>query len=302
MDDDDYYPPCRVSHAVERLLGDPKALCAGSSEIYIYFKHIDKMYQFGPYGPNHATAGTFAFKRELIKNTKYDSNAALAEEKSFLKNYTIPFVQLDPMKAILVFSHEHTTFENRKLLENPHPNYVKESPKTVDMFVEDEEMKDFYMNRIGALLVDYEPGKPTMKPDVLKQIIEIEERRRKNAEHHASELSKQQGATVCIQQGDGAQQTLTIPQVVDILQKQQTHINELVVQLQGKDAEIQMLQTALSELESKCDVLEGGNCENEQNVQLTVTEHNKEVSPTEIVDSSEKSHTDDMLKQINQTD
>ena len=98
MDDDDYYPPCRISHAVERLQGDPKALCAGSSEIYIYFKHIDKMYQFGPYGPNHATAGTFAFKRELIHNTKYDSNAALAEEKSFLKDYTIPFVQLDPMK------------------------------------------------------------------------------------------------------------------------------------------------------------------------------------------------------------
>ena len=85
------------------------------------------MYQFGPYGPNHATAGTFAFKRELIQNTKYDSNAALAEEKSFLKNYTIPFVQLDPMKAILVFSHEHNTFDKRKLLENPHPNFVKES-------------------------------------------------------------------------------------------------------------------------------------------------------------------------------
>lgn len=300
MDDDDYYPPCRISHAVERLQGDPKALCAGSSEIYIYFKHIDKMYQFGPYGPNHATAGTFAFKRELIHNTKYDSNAALAEEKSFLKDYTIPFVQLDPMKAILVFSHEHNTFDKRKLLENPHPNFVKESDKTVDMFVEDKEMKDFYMNRIGGLLVDYEPGKPTMKPDVLKQIIEIEERRRKHAEHHAHELSKQQGATVCIQQGDGAQQTLTIPQVVDILQKQQKHINELVVQMKGKDAEINMLQTALSDLEEKCAVLESGDSESWQNIQLTVSEHNNEVPTTEDAPTTEESHTDDMLRQINQ--
>ena len=72
------------------------------------------------------------------------------------------------MKAILVFSHEHNTFDKRKLLENPHPNFVKESPKTVDMFVEDEEMKDFYMNRIGGLLENYEAGSPSMKPDVLE--------------------------------------------------------------------------------------------------------------------------------------
>ena len=31
MDDDDYYPPERVSHAVETLKENPKALCAGSS-------------------------------------------------------------------------------------------------------------------------------------------------------------------------------------------------------------------------------------------------------------------------------
>ena len=40
MDDDDYYPPERVSHAVNMLQRHPNALCAGASEIYIYFKHI----------------------------------------------------------------------------------------------------------------------------------------------------------------------------------------------------------------------------------------------------------------------
>ena len=103
MDDDDYYPPDRVNHAVNRLRGQPRAKAAGSSLIYIYFKHIDKIYRFGPYGPSHSTAGTFAFKRELLKETKYDDEAELAEEKDFLKNYTIPFVQLDTMKTILVF-------------------------------------------------------------------------------------------------------------------------------------------------------------------------------------------------------
>ena len=102
MDDDDYYPPERVSHAVEMLKKNPQALCAGSSEMYIYFKHIHKMYKFGPYGPNHSTAATFAFRKELLKQTRYDDNAALAEEREFLKGYTIPFVQLDSMKSILV--------------------------------------------------------------------------------------------------------------------------------------------------------------------------------------------------------
>ena len=38
MDDDDYYPPNRVSHAVSRLNSKKDALCAGSSEIFIWFK------------------------------------------------------------------------------------------------------------------------------------------------------------------------------------------------------------------------------------------------------------------------
>ena len=61
MDDDDYYPPERISHAVETLQANPSALCAGSSLMHIYFKHINLMYSFGPYGPNHSTAATFAF-------------------------------------------------------------------------------------------------------------------------------------------------------------------------------------------------------------------------------------------------
>ena len=113
MDDDDYYPPERVSHAVNMLLSHPSALCAGASEIYIWFKHIQKMYQFGPYGPNHATAGTFAFKRELLNDHAYEEHAALAEEKAFLKNYTVPFVHLEPKKVILVFSHIHNTFDKK---------------------------------------------------------------------------------------------------------------------------------------------------------------------------------------------
>ena len=176
MDDDDYYPPERVSHAVNMLTSHPTALCAGASEIYIYFKHIYTMYQFGPYGPNHATAGTFAFKRELLKLTSYNEAAALAEEKEFLKNYSIPFVQLEPKKTILVFSHDHNTFDKKTLLDNQHPKYCKPSDKKVEDFIKEENLKNFYVN-VEEVLKDYNPGLPSMKPDVLDQIEKISKER-----------------------------------------------------------------------------------------------------------------------------
>jgi len=224
MDDDDYYPPERVSHAVEKLQTNPKALCAGSSEIYIYFKHIQKMYQFGPYKQSHATAGTFAFRRALIQN-KYDDDACLAEEKSFLKDYTVPFVQLDPMKTILVFSHEQNTFDKRKLLENPNPQFVKESDKTVDTFIKEAELKEFYMN-VDSLLENYSPGDPSMKPDVLKQMIKIEESRRKTAEERA-QRAQQANQQISIQRDGEDPQNLNIQQVAELLKQYQVRMSQM---------------------------------------------------------------------------
>jgi hypothetical protein len=75
-----------------------------------------------PVCPNHSTAGTFAFKRELLDITKYDDVAAVAEEKAFLKDYTIPFIQLDPLKTIWL-CRTRTTFDKRRLLENANPQF-----------------------------------------------------------------------------------------------------------------------------------------------------------------------------------
>lgn len=187
MDDDDYYPPDRISHAVEKLQGSTEALCAGASELYVYFKHIQKMYQFGPYGPNHSTAATFAFRRELLKHTKYDDHACLAEEKQFLKNYTIPFVQLDPLKTILVFSHVHNSYDKKNMLETPN-QFINCSTKTVDDFVKEPTIKQFFMKDIDDILENYEPGKPIYKPDVQKQLEELTEARKR----HLQEIQNQQ--------------------------------------------------------------------------------------------------------------
>jgi glycosyltransferase involved in cell wall biosynthesis len=194
MDDDDYYPPDRVSHAVERLMGNPSALCAGSSEMYIYFKDNKdkcKMVQFGPYGPDHATAGTFAFKRKLLKDTQYNEEACLAEEREFLKNYTVPFVQLDPLKTILVFSHSHNTFDKRTLLENMAGNqYINYSTKRVEDFIKDKDVIKFFVEDLEDKLNAYEPGNIKMKPDVLKQMKELGEKRKEMEKKMMEERQK----------------------------------------------------------------------------------------------------------------
>jgi len=172
MDDDDYYPAERVSHAVEQLQANPEKLVAGSSIIHVYFKHIDNVVEFGPYGENHATAATFAFKRELLEQTKYTEDQSMAEEKDFLKNHSIPMVQLDPKKTILVFSHSHNSFDKKELLTDENKSWKKTELK-VDEFVKEPEMKEFYMNTIETLLIDYDLGTLKHKPDVIENLNKI---------------------------------------------------------------------------------------------------------------------------------
>ena len=227
MDDDDYYPPERVSHSVEMLLKDDKVMCGGTSEIYLYFKTMKKMIQAGPYGPNHATAGTFAFKTKLLEDTKYNDTASLAEEREFLKGYTVPFVQFDPLKTILAFSHEHNTFDKREMFKTSHPDYFKESPKTVDMFIrQDHEspIKQFFLEDIDKLLNNYEPGLPKMKPDVLTQIIKIKKER-------AEAIEKIHNGPIMLQQGDGKPPIeLNHQQVVQFIKQLQQKNEELTQQ------------------------------------------------------------------------
>lgn len=221
MDDDDYYPPERVEHAVDTLLHNPQALCAGSSIVFLYFKHVAKMVQFGPYGPNHATAGTFAFRKELLQVTRYDDNACLAEERAFLKGYTIPFVQLDPFKTILVFSHEHNTFDKRKLLHNQN-KFMQYSHHTVDDFIQSSaHIRRFFLEDIDTLLAKYDAGAPQHKPDVVQQTLELEEQRKKMAQQ------QNQVTPIQVRHPDGTTVSLTMEQVAQRLQELEFAVQNL---------------------------------------------------------------------------
>jgi len=246
MDDDDYYPPERISHSVETLQKNPDALCAGASEIYIFFKHIQKMIQCGPYGPNHATAGTFAFRKKLLETSKYESHAAIAEERAFLKDYTVPFAQMDPLKTILVFSHEHNTFDKRKMFDNAHPQFFKESDKTVDTFIrtkKEKSIKEFFLKTIDEKLKNYEPGEPKNKPDVLEQIKEIEAKR---DEMIKTEMEKMKGnGPIMLQQPGQEPKALSNQEVVNIMQGQMQQLQQFANEKQQLENMVKQLQEQL---------------------------------------------------------
>ena len=238
MDDDDYYPPDRVSHAVDKLRQNPKALCAGSSAMYIYFKHIQKMYQFGPYGPNHATAATFAFRKELLLKTRFDESASLAEEKKFLKDYTIPFVQLDPLKSILVFSHNHNSFDKKELLKQiPNP-FIKDTSVTPSDIVKEYGILQFFMEDINKLLDDYAPGLPENKPDVTKQLIQMKETREKMMQDNIKKNNEYNSLIQKLSNQTNSQQG-------------QSKINELSIIIQELSIENNQLKDKVKYLEDK---------------------------------------------------
>jgi len=143
MDDDDYYPPDRISHAVDKLITNPKYNICGSSELYLFYSDNKTIYKLGPYSSNHATNGTFAYRRSYLKNHKYDESVSNGEESSFLNKYTEPLFQLDPYKAQLLISHSENTYDKKKLREQSSPVF-KLTNLDLQQFINNEKLREFY--------------------------------------------------------------------------------------------------------------------------------------------------------------
>jgi glycosyltransferase involved in cell wall biosynthesis len=146
MDDDDYYPPERVSAVVTAFKQKPNIQLAGSSEIYMYYTDIKMIYKLGPYAPTHATNGTMAWRRSYADSHVYDETVTHAEEKSFLDAYKHPMIQLDPMKVMLVMSHTDNTFDKKKMREQANNPYVKKTAMKIRDFIKDSKIREFFAN------------------------------------------------------------------------------------------------------------------------------------------------------------
>ena len=270
MDDDDYYPPERVQHAVEMLLKNPTYKIAGSSIMHIYFNHDQSIFRFGPYGKYHSTAATFAFRKDLLNDTSFQNEACLAEEKLFLKGYTIPLLQLDSLKSILVFSHPHNTFDKRELLRNYENNkFITKTNLKIVNILKTQEKVDMYTTKLLETLKTYELGTMKYKSDVMAQKKRIDKER-----HDRMMFEKKKQFRLYTLDKNGNKRVL--------------EYFELVEQLQSLQKENMRLKSTIKELSS----------EESKSLENTVVE--KEISPQfDTISENEENKEQDNLKNIN---
>jgi len=138
FDDDDYYPPNKISAQVGEMQRN-NALFSGSDTIYIWYSHLDKIYRTHSFGAHHALNGTFAYHRHFLKNHRYEDTARLAEEQAFLNNFTAPVLQIDPREAILCISHSANTYDKDFVLGSSQPTAL-----TLEDFVSDRNLLNHY--------------------------------------------------------------------------------------------------------------------------------------------------------------
>ncbi|AJX35702.1 glycosyltransferase family 2 protein [Burkholderia oklahomensis] len=150
MDDDDFYPPDKIRHAVEMMRSRGAAM-SGSDQIYIWYSHIDKIYRTYSFGARHALNGTFAYHRDYLKSHRHDDHAALAEERSFLRDFTSPVLQIDPMRSILCISHDANTFDKDFILAS-----CERSRLTLEDFVSDAYLLRHY-RRLSRAPIETRP-------------------------------------------------------------------------------------------------------------------------------------------------
>lgn len=189
------------------------------------------MVQFGPYGPNHATAATFAFWKELLAelHLAYDEDACLAEERAFLRGYTVPMAQLDPTKVILVFSHEHNTFDKRALLQNlGKPNSgMRVSERTVSDFIKEPDLLQFYMHDVDAALQSYDPGHPRMKPDVQKQMQEKMHQSGQSNQNAQNAQNAVLNAVITFKAPNAESRSMTVEDLIHTVQSQADKLEKM---------------------------------------------------------------------------
>jgi hypothetical protein len=146
----------------------------------------------------------------------------------------------------LVFSHEHNTFDKRKLLDNQHHDYFKVSNRTVDEFIrckKEDSIKQFFMKDIDDMLKVYTPGEPSMKPDVLLQIKQIEEERKKIIEEQQTS-----GVPQMMINEEGKQPRPISPnEIVQLMNQQMEQMKQLTQKNQSLEAMVANLQKKISQ-------------------------------------------------------
>lgn len=118
-DDDDYYPPTRISAGIKALEANPDADIAGSSKMTLLLTRENILFETGPFGPTHATAATWTIRRRYAETHTFVETKTRGEELEFTGEWTAKLVQVPAEETIVVIGHGRNTVDKSMLLSNP---------------------------------------------------------------------------------------------------------------------------------------------------------------------------------------
>ena len=118
-DDDDYYPPTRISSGVRALEADPTLDMTGSSKMYLLLTRENVLMTTGPFNDTHATAATHTIRRSYAETHRFDPEKLRGEEITFTKGWTAKLKQIPPEDTIVVMGHSRNTVDKSQLLARP---------------------------------------------------------------------------------------------------------------------------------------------------------------------------------------
>lgn len=119
-DDDDYYPPTRISSGVAALEANPDADIAGSSKMYLLLTQENVLMTTGPFGPTHATAATWTVRARYARTHRFVETKERGEELEFTREWTAKMVHVPAEDTIVVMGHSRNTVNKSDLLVRPH--------------------------------------------------------------------------------------------------------------------------------------------------------------------------------------
>lgn len=143
FDDDDYYPPDRISYGVQMLTKNGY-LIGGSSTLPVYYTNNKDIYILGPYlnkiHPGHASNGTLIYDVRYLNDNKYDDNAAKSVEIKFLNNFKSRLLQIPYEHVILCISHNTNMVDKNSLSKTG-----KKVNISISEVIKDKYLLDFFM-------------------------------------------------------------------------------------------------------------------------------------------------------------
>lgn len=117
-DDDDYYPPTRISTGVGALEGTPDADISASSKMYMLLTRENVLMTVGPYGDRHGTAATYTIRRRYAETHRFQDKAR-GEELEFTDHWSANLIQVPAEEMIVVMGHGKNTVDKSDILKRP---------------------------------------------------------------------------------------------------------------------------------------------------------------------------------------